>query len=263
MTDSHWNYHGGFAGYLEIMKRVEKYYPDINPLSIEDVNISYYKSPGKDLCNILNISKYKKEPFADRVILKKLSNILSVKHPGKGYIPKIVTTKASGMLRVLIFRDSYTINIEPFLNETFKEITYVGYDSLKFDTAMIEKYQPDLVLHINVERSLRYRPYNPPGVGDDKLRISNWGPTTVQIGKKFNVQPNNMSAFYLIGENISPDTVIIWNKSQLKTIIDIKKSVLSALVPDSLYTAPGKYEIRLYDPVGNKYSESVFFIVTE
>ena len=263
MTDSHWNFHGGFTGYQEIMQRVKKYYPSINPLSIEDVNISYFKGLGQDLCNILNISKYKEEPFADRVILKKPSKILSVKHPGKGYIPKIVTTKASGMPRVLVFRDSYTNNIEPFFNETFKEIIYVGYGNLKFDTAMIEKYKPDLVLHIIVERSIRHRPFNPMNVGDGNLRISNWGPTTVQVNKKFNVQRNNMSAFYLIGENISPDTVIIWNKNQLKTIVDMKKSVLSALVPDNLYTAPGKYEIKLYDPIKNKYSKSVYFCVTD
>ncbi len=149
------------------------------------------------------------------------------------------------MPRVLVFRDSYTINIEPFLNKTFQEIIYVGYDSLKFDTTIIEKYQPDLVLHIMVERSIRYRPYNPIYVGDDKIRISNWGPGSVQVGKKFNVQPNKMSAIWFIGENISPDTVIIWDKNHLKTDVDLKKSVLAALVPDHLYTDPGKYEIKL------------------
>ncbi len=263
MTDSHWNFHGGFTGYLEIMKAVKKYYPDINLVSPEDVDISFYESPGKDLCNLLNISKYKNEPYADRVRLKKPSKVLSTEHPGKGYIPKIVKTNAYDLPRVLVFRDSYTINLEPFLNETFQEIVYVGYDSLKFDTAIIEKFQPDLVLHIMVERSIRYRPFNPENFGDGKLRISNWGPASVQVGKKFNVQPNKMSAIWFIGENISSDTVIIWNKNPVKTNVDLKKSVLAALVPDHLYTDSGKYEIKLYDSVRKQYSEGVFFIVTD
>ena len=262
-TDSHWNFHGGFIGYLEIMKRVKKYFPNINILSHDDADILYYESPGKDLCKMLNISEYKKEPFADKVVLKRPSKIISVKHPGKGYIPKIVTTNASGMPRVLVFRDSYCINIEPFLNETFKEIIYMGYDRMKFATSLIEKYQPDLVLHVMIERSLRYRPYNPPDIGDGKLRITNWGPSTVQVGKKFNVQPNNISAFWIIGENISSETFIIWNEKRLKTIVNMKKSVLSAFVPDKLYSTPGKYNIKIHDPTGDKISDSVFFIVTD
>jgi len=263
MTDSHWNHHGGFAGYMEIMKRVKKYFPDLVTVSMADVNISYHESPGMDLCNMLNISDYKKEPYADRVSLKKPSHVLSETFLGKGPIPKIVRTSLSEAPRVLVFRDSYTINMEPFFNETFQEIIYAGYDIMKFDSTLIEQYKPDLVIHIMIERALRYKPFNPTGVSDDKLRISNWGPVTVQLGKKFNAQPNNMSAMWIIGQNITPNTIILWNKHRLKTIVNMETSVVSAFIPDSVYAAPGKYEIQLHDTARNESSESVEFVVTD
>lgn len=263
MTDSHWNFHGGFIGYKRIMDGVQAYFPQVEILRDQDVDLIFHTGPGKDLSGMLNLTHALKEPYEDRVVLKKRSRVQSVTVLGDDGFPKIVTTDRDGAPTVLIFRDSYTINMEPYFNETFKKIIYDKYDNLRFSTRLIDQYRPDLVLLVVIERALRFRPYNPPGVNSGGLSIANWGPCTVRAKERFNPQPNRMSAMWIVGQNISADTVILWDGVQLDTRVNTEKSVLTAFVPDDLLDTPGRYPVRLQDTGTGESSEAVFFEVTE
>ena len=53
-TDSHWNDYGAYTGYVEIMRRISKYYPDARPIEISPAAVTPIPSPvGLDIPQML------------------------------------------------------------------------------------------------------------------------------------------------------------------------------------------------------------------
>lgn len=263
-TDSHWNHHGAFTGYQAIMARLKTDFPILSPISEKEIHFSYYTSFGQDLSRVLNLPDMYPDPYADRYELKKPSMVHKKQRLDreKPY-PLIVHTGELNKPTALIYRDSYTDAMEYLFNESFQTVIYANYDWMVFDKTLIEKYEPDLVLHIMVERMLRYVPDNSCLTSPrSELTIKNWGPASVTLGNGFNVQPNGQSALWMIGENVSKDTVICWEGKALKTQVDPEQSVLTALVPKELYATEGRYTIFFKDEKTGLTSTSVYFTVS-
>lgn len=55
-------------------------------------------------------------------------------------------------LKVLIFRDSFTSGILPYLKESFGEILFIW--DYKLNKELIEQEKPDILIHIIVERNI-------------------------------------------------------------------------------------------------------------
>lgn len=155
MTDSHWNFHGGFAGYTVIMKEVRKFYPDLKTLAPNDVELGYRESGDQDLSRMLNLSGYLIDINADFYVLKKPSKvILSESFNKNEKLPLLVRTSLKNAPRVIIIRDSFTDFMEPYLNETFSEILYLSHGNRVLDEETVLKFKPDIVIHAMIERIL-------------------------------------------------------------------------------------------------------------
>jgi hypothetical protein len=55
-----------------------------------------------------------------------------------------------------MFCDSFTIALFPFLSEHFQRVAYIWQVFPTFDTAMVHKEHPDVVIQELVERKLLY-----------------------------------------------------------------------------------------------------------
>ena len=85
------------------------------------------------------------------------SHILSDKATGqKGPSERVdIETDLDDMPKALIFSDSFMIAMKPYFAETFHRIVIVPHKGLTFDTDLIEKEKPDIVIYELVERLVR------------------------------------------------------------------------------------------------------------
>ncbi len=134
-TDSHWNMHGAYIGYREIMKELSLVLGHMPALPIDGEGVSVERSfPGGDLAQML---------FMDDLLPE--DNHARFNLDMRGASPK---------LGRLIFRhDSFGDNLYPFLSHHFEKIKglppFVPY---RYET--IEAERPDVVLHVFAERYL-------------------------------------------------------------------------------------------------------------
>lgn len=92
------------------------------------------------------------------------------------------------------------------------------------------------------------------------LTLVKMGPTFTQAGVGFQVQKDGRSALWIKGENITKNTIIVWQKNQLATTY-VDSKTLTACIPQSLYAKPGKYDIYLLDTKTKKASNKLVFTV--
>lgn len=154
--DTHWNNYGAFIGYTELMKEIQKDYPDLKILSLSDFNVKTRPEKGGDLLNMLKVSVNKLK-IKDNAILelspKTKYNYTYIQNQG----PKGVKTKNSkplNKLRVFVLRDSFTTAMEPFVSESFQEAEFVWDHNFNSQYENILKYKPDIVIHEMVERGV-------------------------------------------------------------------------------------------------------------
>ena len=260
-TDSHWNDRGAFIGYESILKRIQHYFPEVAGVTPDMVRFSDIACKGLDLAKMLNIADLTKEPYAYRPIFLMQNHVLSTKHLSDSSYPMKVETSLRNLPRALIIRDSFTIPMEPFLNETFSEIIYVARSSPRFDTTLIERENPDIVIDIIVERGLPIMPHNPAGLCGTSLRITDWGPRYLSKGEPFNKDSNGQLAIWLNAENLTPKIVIVWDQHQLKSVVNLQQEVVTGIVPSALYHAMGKHNIFLLNTKTQEISKPVVFQV--
>ncbi len=147
--DSHWNDIGAFYASQTLLNRIKLDF-DIKIISFSDYKIDSIKKIG-DISKLIN---YKKDV---QLILK--PNFL--KNYQLDSIPKYYKntnisesryTNNTQKFKILLFRDSFSSALIPFLNESFNQTTYIW--SHKFDKELIKKEKPDIVVIEYTERYL-------------------------------------------------------------------------------------------------------------
>ena len=93
-----------------------------------------------------------------------------------------------------------------------------------------------------------------------KIKLLEIGPNKVKAGVGFNIQPNGSSAMCVKTEQATKDTVIVWGDSKLQTAYKNPK-LLTAGVPNELFSKPGDFKIYLLDQKTNQKSNSVTLVV--
>ncbi len=158
-TDSHWNYLGAMAGYDAIMREVQRALPPNRlPKAVAPQRPGYL--PGVDffsgdLVGMLGLPGRIREDdiapihkiFADAATrCARRADSLSV--------PEIESYVCDqpGLPRAVVYRDSMAIPLIPMLAENFSRIVFVS--SRGFDTELIEREKPDIVIEEMVERTL-------------------------------------------------------------------------------------------------------------
>lgn len=149
MTDTHWNNYGALIGYTEIMKKVNKYYPNLKAKSAADYAIKSVKGTGGDLAVMISAQSSAKE-ISMEVIPKFpiLSKVASV-DKDRTVIFKVDDDK---LPRLVMSRDSFTIALAPYLAEHFSKSVFIW--NFKFNNEIIEKEHPGIVISEMCERYL-------------------------------------------------------------------------------------------------------------
>jgi hypothetical protein len=156
--DSHWNSQGAFIGYQNLMYRISQKYP-IHYDTTYKSEIIDYEENDLDLAKLLGESFYATEKSKKVVLLNAPKS--TIFDPGfviSEYIMKkkpnylIAKENTQGEGKLLMFRDSYTSYWSDYFVSNFNKSAFVWkYD---FDTTMVSKFNPDIVIQEVAERHL-------------------------------------------------------------------------------------------------------------
>jgi alginate O-acetyltransferase complex protein AlgJ len=154
-VDSHWNEFAGFLCYAEIMKRVKNYFPDVKSLSIDDYNMINQEKKGGDLAKMIRLQ----DRLSEQVLALKpkfssrVSEYRTVGSQKKQFHRHFVfETNQLDQPKAVIFHDSFIWGMSNFMKETFQRTVLAHHCGLKFDTELIEREKPDIVIYQFIER---------------------------------------------------------------------------------------------------------------
>ncbi|MBF0319383.1 MAG: hypothetical protein HQL01_06230 [Nitrospirae bacterium] len=157
-TDTHWNYLGAFLGYQKVINTLGKDYPRLQPMDISGFRVHNGIKSGGDLYRLLSVSDLFTD---DELKLLPVNPYRSRDGKPGNYIhtyrtpvnPLIVREVDDARLpKIVVFRDSFFMHPLNFFAEHFRRSVFVW--TMNFDTDIIEKEQPDIVMTELVERNL-------------------------------------------------------------------------------------------------------------
>jgi hypothetical protein len=155
-TDTHWNDRGAFVAYTAIIEAVGAQVPAVQPpWSRADFDAVARETQGKDLAGMMGLTRVLKEE--DLLLVPRRTRQSRVVEP-RGAEPtaeegRLVTEiPGSSLPRAVIFRDSFTSRLVPFLSEHFSRAVYLWQND--FDATAVESEHPDVVLQEIVGRHL-------------------------------------------------------------------------------------------------------------
>lgn len=157
--DTHWNKLGAYLSFQELMKPISAWYPETNFTTSFSFQGSL-TSTGGDLARLIlqneltettpQIKKIKRCEPRPITIPYALSDV--VQRPGRKSFIRRCNKKN---LKILVFRDSFFNQIEPFISQNFAEVVYLWKDYDKNNISEImEYYKPDIVIEEIVERHM-------------------------------------------------------------------------------------------------------------
>lgn len=162
ITDSHWNAHGAFAAYRQIVGALKKDFPAIVPLERSQFSVEQYNWLPGDLANMMGLAEHLKE---DRIMYfnKEWFKARGLSYDGPTdphyfEYPQYSVTGNPKLPNAIVFHDSFWWELLPFLAESFDKGLYVwllpqtNTEFRFFDTALIEREKPDVVIDEFTER---------------------------------------------------------------------------------------------------------------
>lgn len=156
-TDTHWNSYGAFIGYQELMKKIKKDFSNITILDMKNCMLTEKNYNGGDLAGMLNVDlKLYQDIMYKEFIYDYTYKYL--KNEGRNGV--IVKSKKS--LKVLMFRDSFTSAMEPYISESFGDVEYIWDHNFNNYQNKIITEKPDIVIHEIVERYIDVLKINSP-----------------------------------------------------------------------------------------------------
>jgi alginate O-acetyltransferase complex protein AlgJ len=154
-ADSHWNELAGLICYTEIMERVRNYFPGVKSLTIDDYSIVDREKRGGDLAKMIRLQ----DILSERILALKpkfASRVSEYKtvEPGKKHLHRqfVFETNRPDQPKAVIFHDSFIWGMSNFMKETFQRTILAHHCGLKFDTELIEREKPDIVIYQFIER---------------------------------------------------------------------------------------------------------------
>ena len=155
-TDTHWNDRGAFVAYQAIIEAVRRQVPAVTPAwPRSDFTDVANTTEAGDLAGMLGLKRFLRE---ERLMLVPIRPRLArvVEPPGAdpaADVGRLVTEiPGSTLPRAVIFRDSYTSALVPFLSEHFSRAVYLWQDD--FDASAVVTERPAVVIQEIVGRHL-------------------------------------------------------------------------------------------------------------
>ena len=150
--DSHWNSYGAFVAYTELMKQMSVKFPVLKPHTLADYKVTWQEEVGGDLSSMLGLELKELKPS---FVLSNDSSCIA-ELPVNDYPVKTLiyeNQSASSNLTLLIFRDSFTTAMIPFLQPHFKRIVLI-WDT-PYSKELVKKVDPEIVLECYATRYFR------------------------------------------------------------------------------------------------------------
>ena len=155
-SDSHWNQLGAFVAYQSVVDYLAKIFPAIKPVNWGDVKIAFVQQCGGDLAGMLGLrdqtsetairveNEHRTWALSANPAPPDLDNPTQFFHPFATEVPDVHLPKA------YFIRDSFTINMQPFLSEHFRRAFYHWNYFRKADDDFLPeeilKEKPDIVI---------------------------------------------------------------------------------------------------------------------
>ena len=146
--DSHWNNFGAFIGYSELIKVICKDLKNIKPLSLQDFNIVWSPKSKGDLATILNVEGQDLEVTFNKKFSSNIEKMNADSFPKRTEI--YLNHNNPNGPKALIYRDSYTNALIPFLMENFSEAVLI-WDT-PYSIEMVKRVKPNLVIECYASR---------------------------------------------------------------------------------------------------------------
>lgn len=150
-TDTHWNPRGAFEGYRALIETIQKDFPSVKPLDLEDCQITKAQKWQGDLSRMSGwLNAYS---TYDAIIPP--SNPKSTVRKEK--IDDVQYTyfenESPELPKAIIFRDSFFTVMQPFMAQNFSELIDIWTYKVDFD--LIEQEKPDIVIFLMTERIIQ------------------------------------------------------------------------------------------------------------
>jgi len=156
--DTHWNQYGAFIASNSLLGVIAKDFSVIHPPAIKDFSITLETVTRGDLTDMLalkgDIWRSERIPRLTSKDEKRVPGLFNVNQqiPFKIESFVIVVRDIATLPRLVMFRDSFATSLIPFISAHFSRSVYVW--SFSFDTNLIEKEKPNLVVSEFNERYL-------------------------------------------------------------------------------------------------------------
>jgi hypothetical protein len=156
-TDTHWNDVGAYEAYRAILARLATKLPALEHASPTPVRSHRVSSPGMGLPELVGLGdvyteeRLKLTPQSPRAAIP-VQQRAAYEARVRKQLPLILGTRDPSLPRALMFRDSFANALVPYLSESFDRILYVWERNM--DPRIVEKDQPDVVIHQIAERFL-------------------------------------------------------------------------------------------------------------
>ena len=154
-NDTHWNQFGGFVGCQEVIRTLQKQFPDLPPLRLEDFLWTNTPAAGGDIARISGTT-----PAENNFFTFTPGPALPVLHTNEDRAYKsnwgtktVLTVDNPAPLRrkLVAFHDSYGAAFQEFLGHCFRHSAY-EWDNHEFCPALILSNAPDVVVNEILER---------------------------------------------------------------------------------------------------------------
>lgn len=155
-TDTHWNDRGGIVAYQAIINAARAQVPAIGePWTRADFRAETHDIDSGDLAGMMGLKRVLREE--DLALMPLRPRRAQVVEPAGASAMaeegRLVTEiPGSTLPRAVIFRDSFTSRLVPFLSEHFSRAVYLWQND--FDAQVIEQEHPDIVIQQIVGRHL-------------------------------------------------------------------------------------------------------------
>lgn len=152
-NDTHWNSYGAFLAYQDFFKKAFTSI-GIRPHDITDFDVNWVSHTQGDLIPLLGMKENTNFVELKPVFKFKHGDIYKQVKTPKGLSERTVITQnqlCNNNLKVVMFGDSFSINLIQFISLHFAEVIYLRS---QYNQELVDKLKPNIIIDAHVERSL-------------------------------------------------------------------------------------------------------------
>lgn len=160
-TDTHWNDYGAYVGYETVMSALAKRFPQLRTLELGPNDFTPRVGPGGDLAQALNMHDSLSEVIlAPSRPVRVCARDITLDATADDRIRNqqaFATACDEANHRLLMFRDSYSLAMMPYLSESFRYVYYVPHSPVPLAglQSLTLAHAPDIVIEQRSARWLR------------------------------------------------------------------------------------------------------------